>query len=68
MSRRVVAAVAGFLLAGAAAWGDSAPRISYSKSFPGSVPAYIEINVDRTGAGEYKEAPDDDRPLQFRLS
>lgn len=68
MSRRVVAAVAGFLLAGAAAWGDSAPRISYSKSFPGSVPAYIEINVDRTGTGEYKEAPDDDRPLQFRLS
>lgn len=63
-----MAAVAGFLFAVTAAWGDPVPRLSYSKTFPGSVPAYVEINLDRSGAGEYKEAPDDDQPLKFRLS
>jgi len=44
------------------------PRLYYSKSFPGSVPAFVAITLDKTGAGEYKEAPDDDRPLRFQLS
>ena len=44
-----------------------APRIVYSKSFPGSVPAYVAITVDQSGAGEYKEAPDDETPLKFRI-
>jgi hypothetical protein len=44
-----------------------APRLNYSKSFPGSVPAYVAISLDQTGAAEYKEAPDDDRPLKFSL-
>jgi hypothetical protein len=43
------------------------PRIIYSKSFPGSVPAYVSITVDNAGAGEYKEAPDDESPLTFQL-
>ncbi len=46
---------------------DSLPRIYYSKSFPGSTPAFVAITVDKSGAGEYKEAPDDDNPLRFRL-
>ncbi len=50
-----------FLLA-----GDTA-RIVYSKSFPGSVPAYVSISVDQSGAGEYKEAPDDENPLKFQI-
>ena len=50
-----------FLLA-----GDTA-RIVYSKSFPGSVPAYVSITVDHSGAGEYKEAPDDENPLKFQI-
>jgi len=45
-----------------------APRISYSKSFPGSVPAYVAITVDRDGRGEYREAPDDASPVTFRLA
>jgi hypothetical protein len=44
-----------------------APRLFYSKSFPGSVPAYVAIRLERTGAGEYTEAPDDENPLRFQL-
>lgn len=45
-----------------------APQLFYSKSFPGSAPAYVEITVDRSGAGTYKEAADDPQPLEFHLS
>ena len=43
-------------------------RIVYSKSFPGSAPAFVEISIDGTGNAEYKEAPDDNQPLKFQLS
>jgi hypothetical protein len=42
-------------------------RLFFSKSFPGSSPAYVAITVDQSGAGDYKEAPDDDNPLKFQL-
>jgi hypothetical protein len=45
-----------------------APKITYSKSFPKSVPAYVEIWVDKDGRGEYKEAADDENPLKFQLT
>lgn len=43
------------------------PRLFYSKSFPGSVPAYCEITIERDGSGVYKEKPDDDQPVKFKL-
>lgn len=43
-------------------------RIRYSKSFPGSMPPYIGITVDKSGAGEYQEAPVDDDPVKFQLA
>jgi hypothetical protein len=43
-------------------------RLFFSKSFPGSTPAYVAITVDHSGAGDYKEAADDDNPLKFQLS
>jgi hypothetical protein len=43
------------------------PRLIFTKSFPGSQPAYVYIAVDRTGALEYKEAPDDDQPVKAAL-
>lgn len=43
------------------------PRVSFSKSFPGSTPAYVEIAIDRAGNAQYKEAPADDQPLKFQL-
>lgn len=44
------------------------PKITYSKSFPHSVPEYVEISVDKEGRAAYKEAPDDDSPLTFQLN
>jgi hypothetical protein len=56
------------LLAAAAAGAAEGPRIVYSKSFPGSSPAFVEIRVEREGHCEYREAPDEDNPIKFRLA
>ncbi|MEO7144181.1 MAG: hypothetical protein ABI165_11855 [Bryobacteraceae bacterium] len=45
----------------------AAPHITYSKSFPGSVPAWCSITVERDGSAVYKESPTDDQPLKFHL-
>jgi hypothetical protein len=57
----------------AAAWilhaaAPDIPRLSYIKSFPGSTPAYIEITIDKMGAGIYKEDPKDEDPLKFQVT
>lgn len=52
----------------ASLFAADAPKITYSKSFPKSVPAYVEITVGRDGQGIYKEAPDDELPLKFQLT
>jgi len=44
------------------------PRLVFSKSFPGSVPAYVEIALDRAGNATYKEAADDDQPMKFQVA
>lgn len=43
------------------------PSLTYTRSFPGSVPDYIYVHVDRSGALEYKESPQDDQPLKVQL-
>ena len=55
------------LLAAVAASAADAPRITYSKSFPGSSPPFVAIVVDRTGAATYNEStdPDNAEPLQL---
>jgi hypothetical protein len=45
-----------------------APHLYFSKSFPGSAPAYVAINLDKTGAGDYSEDPKDDAPIRFQLT
>ena len=47
--------------------GDS-PRLFYSRSFPGSVPAYFQVTLEQNGEAEYREAPDEDNPLTFHLT
>jgi len=47
---------------------QNTPRVIYSKSFPGSTPPWVEITVERTGAGQYKEDPKDEDPLKFQLT
>lgn len=44
-----------------------AQKLSYTRSFPGSVPEYFCITVDHNGALEYKESPADDKPLKAQL-
>ena len=53
-----------FLIAVTALAGD--PRIVYTKTFPGSTPAYVEIAVEKSGDVSYKETADDD-PETFKL-
>ncbi len=45
----------------------SESRIFFSKSFPGSVPAYFEVELSASGEASYKEAPDEADPLTFTL-
>lgn len=42
-------------------------KLIFTKSFPGSVPAYTFVSVDHTGALEYKESPTDSQPLRVQL-
>ena len=57
-----------WLLAAAAgvACAADVPRVSYTKVFPGSEPAYMAITVDKGGAATYREAKDED-PETFKL-
>ncbi len=43
------------------------PKLTFTKSFPGSVPAYICLDVDRSGALLYKEAAHDDQPIKAQM-
>lgn len=56
------------LLAAAVLPAADTPRLTYSKSFPGSNPPWFQIVVEKNGAGEYKEDPRDDDPLKFQLT
>lgn len=58
-----------FLLAFAACvcLSASSARLTYTKSFPGSTPAFMYVSVDHTGALEYKESAGDDQPLKVQL-
>jgi hypothetical protein len=56
------------LLLASVVWAGDEPRLFLSKSFPGSVPPYSQITVDKDGNVEYREATDDDQPLKYRLT
>ncbi len=70
----VILALAGLALsapsvrAQAGAPAASPARITFIKEFPGSSPAYYSVSVARDGDASYATAPDDDRPVKFRLS
>jgi hypothetical protein len=61
--RRLALALAASLSLAA---GD--PRLIYTKSFPGSAPAFVQITVERNGEAVYKEDPKDENPLTFKLN
>lgn len=51
-----------------AASGETAPRMIFSKSFPGSQPAFYSIALDRDGATVYNDDPKEDNPIRFRIA
>ena len=52
-------------VAGMAAAAD-VPRVSYTKIFPGSDPAYMATTIDRNGAVTYRETKDEE-PEMFQM-
>jgi len=54
------------LAAAGLAFGADVPRVSYTKIFPGSDPAYVAVTVGRDGAVTYREAKDEE-PETFKL-
>jgi len=53
------------VVAGMAAAAD-VPRVSYTKIFPGSDPAYMATTIDRNGAVTYRETKDEE-PEMFQM-
>lgn len=54
------------LLLACAGLAAGAPRVVYSKTFPGSDPAYVKIVVEQDGSATYLEDPAD-MPEKFKL-
>lgn len=44
------------------------PLLVFTKEFKGSNPPYFEVHVNKDGKCVYKEAPDDEQPLDLQLS
>jgi hypothetical protein len=42
-------------------------RVTFTKSFPGSVPPYVSVQVSKDGALEYKEAEIDPNPIRASM-
>ena len=43
------------------------PKVTYSKAFPGSVPAYVEIEISSDGKAIYREMPNDPNPIAYQM-
>jgi len=56
------------LLFASTLFGADTTRLFYSKAFPGSDPAYTQVTVEPDGSVDYRESPDDDFPLKFKLT
>jgi len=57
-----------FIVASIALAGETNAKVLYTKSFPGSVPAFVSVELHKTGEAVYKEAPDDENPVEFKMS
>lgn len=51
-----------------AATAQDAPKLFYSKDFPGSTPAYMEVQLSGNGEVEYREQAGEDNPIRFKLT
>lgn len=57
---------AGLLIA-CSACAASTPKLVFTKSFPGSTPAFEYVSVEQTGLLQYKESPTDSQPLSAQM-
>jgi hypothetical protein len=70
---KILALLAAVLLAHATVFAQAAPaseslpRLTFSKSFPGSVPAYFAITIAPDGSTTYNESEDPDNSENIRL-
>ena len=64
---KVASVLLALLLALGIAGAQEVPRITFSKSFPGSQPAFFLITVERTGAASYNESQDPDNAEKLQL-
>ncbi len=55
------------LLAQQEASGPGGRGVTFTKDFPGSVPAYYSVTVRESGDAVYKTEPEDAAPVEFRL-
>jgi hypothetical protein len=55
------------LALGALAQAGDAPRVIFSKSFPGSVPAYLAVTIAPDGSATYNESEDPDNDEKIHL-
>jgi len=67
-SRSAVSAAFFFIVASIGLAGETNAKVLYTKSFPGSVPAFVSVELQKTGEAVYKEAPDDESPVDFKMS
>jgi hypothetical protein len=56
------------LLFASTVFAGDGPRLFYSRSFPGSTPAYFDLTVESNGDAVYREAVDDELPSRFHMS
>jgi hypothetical protein len=54
-------------LAASASLYAATSKLTFTKSFPGSIPEYVCLDIDRAGALQYKESPQDDQPIKAQL-
>ncbi len=47
---------------------SASERVFFSRTFPGSAPPYFEVEVERDGAAIYREEPNEEDPIQFKLT
>jgi hypothetical protein len=56
------------LLFASVVFAGDGPRLFYSRAFPGSTPAYLDVTLESNGDAVYREAVDDELPAKFHLS
>jgi len=56
------------LLFASVVFAGDGPRLFYSRTFPGSSPAYFDITLESNGDVVYREAVDDELPSKFHMT